>query len=173
MGLGNSKQEPIQKIEDLTLQHHLINYISKSFCIRNLVSRQRRRMLISGFDLDMSYITDRLLAMSFPAERMRAMFRNPLWQVKFVLDVVHEEHYKASNTSVKFKPSLYIIVTFRLITKFGGIFADLQSLYRGELRPVSFPWSRRGISFRRQPCPASRNDQTFLRKCALMALISR
>lgn len=81
-------------MEDLGLQHHLINCLSKSFYIRNLVSRQRRRMLVDGYDLDMSYITDRLLAMSFPAERMRAMYRNPLWQVKSVLDMRHYDHYK-------------------------------------------------------------------------------
>ncbi|KAJ0959860.1 hypothetical protein J5N97_000408 [Dioscorea zingiberensis] len=46
-------------------------------------------MLVAGYDLDMSYITDRILAMSFPAERMRAMYRNPLWQVKSVLDMRH------------------------------------------------------------------------------------
>lgn len=51
-------------------------------------------MLVAGYDLDMTYITDRILAMSFPAERMRAMYRNPLWQVKSVLDMRHADHYK-------------------------------------------------------------------------------
>lgn len=53
-------------------------------------------MLVAGYDLDMSYITDHVLAMSFPAERMRAMYRNPLWQVKSVLDMRHQGHYKVS-----------------------------------------------------------------------------
>jgi phosphatidylinositol-3,4,5-trisphosphate 3-phosphatase/dual-specificity protein phosphatase PTEN len=82
------------KIGSLTLQHQLINCLSNSFYIRNLVSKQRRRMLVAGYDLDMSYITDRILAMSFPSERMRAMYRNPLWQVKSVLDMRHPDHYK-------------------------------------------------------------------------------
>lgn len=95
MGIKLSK--PNQgKVENLSLQHHLINYLSKSFYIRNLVSKQRRRMLVAGYDLDMSYITDHVLAMSFPAERMRAMYRNPLWQVKSVLDMRHQGHYKVS-----------------------------------------------------------------------------
>lgn len=51
-------------------------------------------MLVAGYDLDMSYITNRLLAMSYPAERMRAMYRNPLWQVKTVLDLRHPGGYK-------------------------------------------------------------------------------
>ncbi|KDP27203.1 hypothetical protein JCGZ_19902 [Jatropha curcas] len=58
-------------------------------------------MLVAGYDLDMSYITDRVLAMSFPAERMRAMYRNPLWQVKNVLDMRHGGHYKVYNLCIE------------------------------------------------------------------------
>lgn len=99
MGTKLTKEEAVPlpvpgKLESLTLQHHLINCVSNSFYIRNLVSKQRRRMLVAGYDLDMSYISDRILAMSFPSERIRAMFRNPLWQVKSVLDMRHPEHYK-------------------------------------------------------------------------------
>ncbi|CAJ1832084.1 unnamed protein product [Sphenostylis stenocarpa] len=58
-------------------------------------------MLIAGYDLDMSYITDRVLAMSFPSQRMRAMYRNPLWQVKSVLDMRHYDHYKIYNLCIE------------------------------------------------------------------------
>ncbi|XP_077211695.1 calcium/lipid-binding (CaLB) phosphatase [Tasmannia lanceolata] len=58
-------------------------------------------MLVAGYDLDMSYITDHLLAMSFPAEHMRAMYRNPLWQVKDVLDMRHSGHYKVYNLCIE------------------------------------------------------------------------
>lgn len=51
-------------------------------------------MIVGGYDLDMTYITDRILAMSFPAERMRSVYRNPLWQVKSVLDMRHLGYYK-------------------------------------------------------------------------------
>ncbi|XP_059642922.1 phosphatidylinositol 3,4,5-trisphosphate 3-phosphatase and protein-tyrosine-phosphatase PTEN1 [Cornus florida] len=103
MGISTSQQGP-GKAEDLSLlhvQHQLINYFSRSLSIRNLVSKQRRRMLVGGYDLDMSYITDRLLAMSFPAERMRAVYRNPLWQVKSVLDMTHQGHYKVYNLCIE------------------------------------------------------------------------
>lgn len=56
---------------------------------------------MAGFDLDMSYITDRLVAMSFPAEHMRAMYRNPLWQVKRVLEMRHAGHYKVYNLCIE------------------------------------------------------------------------
>ncbi|KAK9272351.1 hypothetical protein L1049_002722 [Liquidambar formosana] len=103
MGSKFSKLLP-EKAGKLTLfhtQYKLINYLTHSFCLRNLVSKQRRRMLIGGYDLDMSYITDRVLAMSFPAERMRAMYRNPLWQVKSVLDMRHQGHYKVYNLCIE------------------------------------------------------------------------
>jgi phosphatidylinositol-3,4,5-trisphosphate 3-phosphatase/dual-specificity protein phosphatase PTEN len=93
MGLKSSRPGP-GKAEDLCFQRQLVNYLSKNCYLRNLVSKQRRRMLVDGYDLDMSYITDRLLAMSFPAEHMRAMYRNPLWQVKSVLDMRHQVYYK-------------------------------------------------------------------------------
>lgn len=103
MGLRLSKQgfknPDTMSINDL--QHSLINYLSTSFCIRNLVSKQRRRMLVGGYDLDMTYISDRILAMSFPAEHVRAVYRNPLWQVKSVLDMRHAGHYKVYNLCIE------------------------------------------------------------------------
>ncbi len=62
--------------------------------IRSLVSKKRRRLAAAGYDLDMSYITDRLLAMSFPAQNMESLVRNPMWQVQKVLELRHESHYK-------------------------------------------------------------------------------
>ncbi|KAK4341698.1 hypothetical protein RND71_040199 [Anisodus tanguticus] len=58
-------------------------------------------MLVGGYDLDMTYISDRILAMSFPAEHVRAVFRNPLWQVKSVLDMRHAGHYKVYNLCIE------------------------------------------------------------------------
>ncbi|KAK2655876.1 hypothetical protein Ddye_008928 [Dipteronia dyeriana] len=103
MGLKSSKQGPARvantKVYHLQLQ--FLAYITRSSFIRNLVSKHRRRMLVGGYDLDMSYITDRVLAMSFPAERMRAFYRNPLWQVKSVLDMRHQGHYKIYNLCIE------------------------------------------------------------------------
>ena len=90
------------------VHNKLINFLSTSFYIRNLVSKQRRRMIVGGYDLDMTYITDRILAMSFPAERMRSVYRNPLWQVKSVLDMRHPEHYKVSTRSPLYHFLLFI-----------------------------------------------------------------
>ncbi|KAK4778657.1 hypothetical protein SAY86_006185 [Trapa natans] len=71
MGLKFTKQEVDHEAE--AYEQAVINYPVKNFFVRNLVSKKRRRLSVGGYDLDMSYITDRVLAMSFPAERMRAI----------------------------------------------------------------------------------------------------
>ncbi|CAM8991193.1 unnamed protein product [Rhodiola kirilowii] len=105
MGLKSSKSGPQTRsnIQVGGAQHHVLRYLLKSSLLRQLVSKKRRRMLVGGYDLDMSYITDRVLAMSFPAEHMRAMYRNPLWQVKSVLDMRHPGHYKVYNLCIEQK----------------------------------------------------------------------
>ncbi|PKA53670.1 phosphatidylinositol-3,4,5-trisphosphate 3-phosphatase [Apostasia shenzhenica] len=95
---GHLKTKPVG---DLHGYHKFLHYVTNSFFLRNLVSKSRRRMLVGGYDLDMSYITERLLAMSYPAERMRAMYRNPLWQVKNVLDTRHPGRYKVYNLCIE------------------------------------------------------------------------
>ncbi|KAK4366615.1 hypothetical protein RND71_014495 [Anisodus tanguticus] len=75
MGLRLSKQG-LKKPDNLSiseLHHSLINYLSRSFRI----------------------------PMAFPVEHVRAVFRNPLWQVKSVLDMRHAGHYKVYNLCIE------------------------------------------------------------------------
>ncbi|KAL7141041.1 hypothetical protein ABFS83_08G027700 [Erythranthe nasuta] len=104
MGLKLSKKEGLIKSPEMMnlghVQSQLVSCLYKNY-IRNLVSKKRRRMLVAGYDLDMTYITDRVLAMSFPAESMRAVYRNPMWQVKSVLEMRHSGHYKVYNLCIE------------------------------------------------------------------------
>ncbi|XP_057769650.1 phosphatidylinositol 3,4,5-trisphosphate 3-phosphatase and protein-tyrosine-phosphatase PTEN1 [Salvia miltiorrhiza] len=103
MGLKMSKKgqkSPESSMNVRFVRSQLVSCLWKNY-IRNLVSKKRRRLLVDGYDLDMTYITDRILAMSFPAERMRAMYRNPLWQVKSVLEMKHRGHYKVYNLCIE------------------------------------------------------------------------
>jgi len=65
--------------------------------LRDLVSKQKKRFKDSRFDLDLAYITDRIVAMGFPAEGMHGMYRNPMKQVQGFLEYYHKDHYKVYN----------------------------------------------------------------------------
>ena len=50
--------------------------------IKKLVSKNKRRFETEGFNLDLSYVTERVIAMGFPSERVESVFRNSLEDVR-------------------------------------------------------------------------------------------
>eukprot|EP01065_Artemidia_motanka_P007898 TRINITY_DN13956_c0_g5_i1.p1 TRINITY_DN13956_c0_g5~~TRINITY_DN13956_c0_g5_i1.p1 ORF type:complete len:587 (+),score=130.64 TRINITY_DN13956_c0_g5_i1:75-1835(+) len=64
---------------------------------RKMVSADRRRFREDGFDLDLTYITDKIIAMSWPSSGAESFYRNPIGQVAELLDMRHKDNYKVFN----------------------------------------------------------------------------
>jgi len=80
--------------------------------IRGLVSKKKCRYTQDGFDLDLAYVGDRLIAMGFPSEGIEASFRNPMNEVQKFLDFKHRGHYAVYNLCSEraYDPSKFPIV---------------------------------------------------------------
>ena len=51
--------------------------------IKKIVSKKKRRFESEGFNLDLSYVTERVIAMGYPAsEHVEAIYRNSLEDVR-------------------------------------------------------------------------------------------
>mmetsp|Transcript_33251 Transcript_33251/g.45550 ORF Transcript_33251/g.45550 Transcript_33251/m.45550 type:complete len:717 (-) Transcript_33251:20-2170(-) len=67
--------------------------------MRKLVSKQKRRYVNKelGFDLDLSYITPKIVAMGFPSEDSERFYRNPYSEVIRWLNMFHKDRFKIYN----------------------------------------------------------------------------
>jgi hypothetical protein len=68
---------------------------------RRLVSQNRRRFRDPEFDLDLTYVTDQLVAMSLPARGQSAAIRNPIGEVARFFKKRHTGHYHILNLTAE------------------------------------------------------------------------
>ncbi len=69
--------------------------------IRSVVSGKRQRFVEGNYDLDLTYITDKLIAMGFPAESFEGLYRNHIDEVASFLKQKHGPHFLIFNLSEK------------------------------------------------------------------------
>ena len=65
--------------------------------LRGLVSLKKIRYQENGFDLDLTYITDKIIAMGFPSANIEGLYRNPMTEVERFLETFHRDHFKVYN----------------------------------------------------------------------------
>mmetsp|Transcript_41015 Transcript_41015/g.117866 ORF Transcript_41015/g.117866 Transcript_41015/m.117866 type:complete len:403 (-) Transcript_41015:216-1424(-) len=65
--------------------------------LRGLVSGKKKRFQDGVFDLDLAYVTPRVIAMGYPSVGLEVAYRNPATEVRRFLESRHQGHYKVFN----------------------------------------------------------------------------
>ena len=65
--------------------------------LKHLVSKKKKRYVNQGFDLDLSYVTPRVIAMGFPSVGMEAFYRNNMEDVQNFFNLKYPGFYKIYN----------------------------------------------------------------------------
>ena len=60
---------------------------------RRMVSTNKTRYTAHGFDLDLTYITPRVIAMGLPSTSIEGLYRNPIDEVARFFNTMHRGHY--------------------------------------------------------------------------------
>jgi phosphatidylinositol-3,4,5-trisphosphate 3-phosphatase and dual-specificity protein phosphatase PTEN len=67
--------------------------------LRRIVAGAKNRMVTEKYDLDLTYITTRIIAMAFPASGFEQVYRNRISDVAGFLQERHGENYYVLNVS--------------------------------------------------------------------------
>eukprot|EP00759_Apiculatamorpha_spiralis_P029391 PhF_6_TR31534/c0_g1_i2/m.46500/K01110/PTEN; phosphatidylinositol-3,4,5-trisphosphate 3-phosphatase and dual-specificity protein phosphatase PTEN len=80
-----------------TVQQVSSRVAGASLRLRELVSKKKLRFKRDGFDLDLVYVTPRIIAMGFPAIGREAVYRNSRADVEAFLKFYHSDKFRVYN----------------------------------------------------------------------------
>ena len=87
----------LKKLTDDIISKTVKNRNSSNSKVKSLVSKKKNRFCYDGFDLDLSYITERIIAMGMPSSKLEGLYRNSMDEVQKFLNTRHPLHYKVYN----------------------------------------------------------------------------
>ena len=87
----------LKKLTDDIISKTVKNRNSSNSMVKSLVSKKKNRFCYDGFDLDLSYITERIIAMGMPSSKLEGLYRNSMDEVQKFLNTRHPLHYKVYN----------------------------------------------------------------------------
>lgn len=67
--------------------------------LREIVSGPKQRYQENGYNLDLTYITQRIIAMAYPAQGFEKLYRNDIDDVAKMLEKNHGQNYMIINVS--------------------------------------------------------------------------
>jgi phosphatidylinositol-3,4,5-trisphosphate 3-phosphatase/dual-specificity protein phosphatase PTEN len=73
------------------------NSIFQTNVIKSMISKKKCRFEYEGFSLDLTYITEKIIAMGFPSEKVEKIYRNGIEEVKKFFHLRHGRNYKVYN----------------------------------------------------------------------------
>eukprot|EP00619_Florenciella_sp_RCC1007_P013550 CAMPEP_0205920848 /NCGR_PEP_ID=MMETSP1325-20131115/11846_1 /ASSEMBLY_ACC=CAM_ASM_000708 /TAXON_ID=236786 /ORGANISM="Florenciella sp., Strain RCC1007" /LENGTH=340 /DNA_ID=CAMNT_0053288581 /DNA_START=53 /DNA_END=1072 /DNA_ORIENTATION=- len=91
-----SKATPSRRVQSATRSTRSLRNRSARG-IRGLVSKKKIRFTEDGFDLDLTHITPRIIAMGYPSTGSEAIYRNSATEVLDYFDNTYGQHYKFYN----------------------------------------------------------------------------
>ena len=69
--------------------------------IKTIVSGKKKRFIDRKYNLDLSYITPRIIAMAYPATGMESVYRNSITKVSNFMKERHQSNFFVFNLSGK------------------------------------------------------------------------
>lgn len=87
---------------------------ASSSILKSLVSKKKKRFCYDAFDLDLTYITTRIIAMGMPSTSLEGIYRNKMEDVQKFFVSRHNKHYKVYNLceEKKYAPETFYLQAY-------------------------------------------------------------